>query len=160
MLKTKYQIAKVAILATVFILLSACGGTKHFITPLNKNIAGNVHVVDISVITKSKPLTHKLKKAVLEETIKRLKGSHEVKLKIDVTNWQPAYNFEGVKTGSQRTTLAMLVTVLDAKTNAVVGKYNTSSFYHNDLNVTASGKNTNEHVIDTAAYFTAWQLEK
>lgn len=148
------------IFSLIAITLTACGLPKNFIIPINKSIVGNLHVVDISVITDSKPLAHQLKDAVLEETIKRLKGTHDVKLKIKVTQWVPAYDFNGVKTGNKRTSLGITVTVLDAKTNAIIGKYSTSSFQGNDLPVTPSGQNTNTRVIGSVAYFTAWQLEK
>lgn len=164
MIKLRSSFFKITFISSVLLFLSACGGTKHFIIPINKNINGNISVTDITVTTssgiKSAPLASRVKAAVLKETIKRLKGSHEVKLKINIHDWRPAYNFNNVKTGNQRTTLGITVTILDAKTSAVVGKYKTGAFYHNDHNVTASGNNTNKHIIETTAYFAAWHLEK
>ena len=156
------KLIKVILLISSLFALSACGGGKH-ITPIKKGVKGNSTVTSVSVTAspnvKSPQLISKVKAAVEKEAAKRLKGNHAIKLKIAITNWQPAWDFNGAKTSHMKSRLDTIVTVIDAKNGTIVGKYDSGAFYHKDTKETTANINVNSHLINTSAYFMVYELE-
>lgn len=161
-IKLNYNLLKLFILISTLLMLSACGGGNH-IVPIKKGVKGNSKVVSVTVTAsphiKSPQLVRKIKAAVEMEARKRLKGNHSVKLNINITNWQPAWDFNGAKTMHQKSRLNTIVSVIDAKTGAVIGKYDSGAFYHKDTKETNTNINVNTHLINTSAYFMVYELE-
>lgn len=148
-------------LISSLLILTACGG-GNYIVPISKNIKGNSKVVSVSV-TKSSAINSdqivkRVKLAIEKKAASDLKGHHPVKINVKLNRWEPAYDFNGVKTHYRGTRLIGVVTVLDEKSGAIVGKFEVSSIHIAD-DKTFAGTNVNTSKIDAFAYFTTYELQ-
>lgn len=161
MIKFKPTFLKISILISAVAMLSACGGGGHII-PVKKSIKGNSKLVSVSVTStqslNSTRIAQRVKAAISKKAATNLKGNQAVKLKVSINNWQPSFDRNGNKTMHTGYRLNGVVSVLDASSGAVIGKYNIASIQRRN-DKTFAMDNLNQKVIDNFAYFTVYELE-
>ena len=161
MFKTRQKLLNVSLLLTTVMLLSACGGGGHII-PIKKGIKGNSKLVSVSVTStqslNSTQIAQRVKTAITKKAATNLKGSQAVKLKVSINNWQPSFDRNGNKTINTGYRLNGVISVLDANSGAIIGKYNIASIQRRS-DKTFAVENMNQKTIDNFAYFTVYELE-
>ena len=161
MIKFKSTFLKFSILISAIALLSACGGGGHII-PIKKGLKGNSKLVSVSVTSSqalhSTQIAQRVKAAISKKAATNLKGGQAVKLKVSINNWQPSFDRKGNKTMHTGYRLNGVVSVLDANTGAIIGKYNIASIQRRN-DKTFAMENLNQKAIDNFAYFTVYELE-